>query len=67
MYRLGLKKAEAPEITLSTFIGSWRKQGSSSKNIYFCCIDYVNAFGWVDNENWKILKEMAVPDKFTFS
>ena len=33
------------------------------KNIYFCFIDYVNAFDYVDhNKLWKILKEMGIPD-----
>ena len=33
------------------------------KNIYFCFIDYANAFDCVDNnELWKILKEMGIPD-----
>ena len=31
MYKLDLEKAEKPEIKLSTFIGSWRKQGNSRK------------------------------------
>ena len=29
MYKLNFKEAEEPEIMLPTFIGSWRKQGSS--------------------------------------
>ena len=30
-------------------------------NIYFCFIDYVKAFDWVDHKKlWKILKKMAV-------
>ena len=29
MYKLDLEKAEEPEIKLSTFVGSWRKQGNS--------------------------------------
>ena len=29
----GFRKAEEPEIRLSTFIGSWRKQGDSRKNL----------------------------------
>ena len=29
----GFRKAEEPEIRLSTFIGSWRKQGNSRKNL----------------------------------
>ena len=33
------------------------------KNIYFCFIDYVKAFYFVDhNKLWKILKEMGVSD-----
>ena len=31
MYKLGLEKAEEPEIRLSTFLGTWRQQGSSRK------------------------------------
>ena len=44
MYKMDLEKAEEPEIKFSTFIGSWRKQGNSRKNIYFCFIDYTKAF-----------------------
>ena len=36
MYKLGLEKAEEPEVKLSTFTGPWRKQGNSRKKIYFC-------------------------------
>ena len=33
------------------------------KSIYFCFIDYVKAFDYVDhNKLWKILKEMGIPD-----
>ena len=33
------------------------------KIIYFCFIDYVEAFDCVDhNKLWKILKEMGIPD-----
>ena len=31
IYKLGLEKAEEPEIKLPTFIRSWRKQGNSRK------------------------------------
>ena len=34
------------------------------KNIYFCFIDYVKAFVWI-TANWKILKEMRIPDHLT--
>ena len=36
------------------------------KNIYFCVIDYVNAFDCVDHHKlWKILKEMGIADHLT--
>ena len=36
------------------------------KNIYFCLIDYAEAFDCVDhNKLWKILKEMGIPDHLT--
>ena len=38
------------------------------KNIYFCLIDYANAFDCVDhNKLWKILKEIGIPDHMTAS
>ena len=36
------------------------------KHIYFCFIDYVKDFDYVDhNKLWKILKEMGTPDHLT--
>ena len=36
------------------------------KNIYFCFVDYVQAFNCVDhNKLWKILREMGIPDHLT--
>ena len=64
--QLVLEKAEEPEVKLSTFIGSSKKQTEFKKNIYFCFIDYVKAFDCVDhNELLKILKEMGIPDHLT--
>ena len=34
------------------------------KNIYFCFIDSAKAFVWI-TINWKILKEMGIPDHLT--
>ena len=66
MFKLVLEKAEEPEIKLPISTGSWKKQESSRKNIYFCFIDYVKAFNCVDhNKVWKILKEMGKPDHLT--
>ena len=36
------------------------------KNIYFCFIDYAEAFDCVDHHKmWKILQEMGIPDDLT--
>ena len=49
MFKLDLEKAGVPEIKLPTSAGSWKKQESSRKNIYFCFIDYAKAFDCVDH------------------
>ena len=66
IFKLVLEKAEEPEIKLPTSAGSWKKQESSKKNIYFCFIDYAKAFDCVDhNKLWKILREMGILDHLT--
>ena len=35
------------------------------KNIYFCFIDYAKPFDYLVTTNWKILKEMGIPDYLT--
>ena len=63
IYKLGLEKAEEPEIKLPTSFGSQKKTREFQKNIYFCITDYAKAFDCVDhNKLWKILKEMRIPD-----
>ena len=65
MFKLNLEKAEEPEIKLPTSVGASRKQ-ESSINIYFCFIDYAKTFDCVDhNKQWKIQKEMGIPDHLT--
>ena len=57
MFKLLLEKAEEPEIKLPTSFGSWKKEESSRKNIYFFFINYAKAFDCVDhNKLWKIRK-----------
>ena len=63
MYKMDLKKREEPEIKLPTSVG-WEKAREFQKNIYFCFIDYVKAFVWIIT-NWKIFKEMGIPDPLT--
>ena len=56
MYKLGLEKAEEPEIKLPTSVGCWIiirwiivKAREFQKNIYVCLIDYTKAFDCVDH------------------
>ena len=66
MFKLGLEKAEEPEIKLPTSAGSWEKKEEFQKNIYFCYIDYTKTFHCVDHKKlWKILKETGIPDHLT--
>ena len=63
MFKLGLEKAEEPEIKLPTSAGSSKKQESASKTSISDFIDYAKAFDCVDhNKLWKILKEKGIPD-----
>ena len=63
MFKLVLEKAEEPEIKLPTSDGSSKKVREFQNNIYFCFIDYAEAFDCVEhNKLWKILKEMGIPD-----
>ena len=46
---------------------SFEKARELQKNIYFCFIDYAKAFDSGDsNKLWEILKEMHIPDQFTY-
>ena len=66
VFKFVLEEAEEPEIKLPTSAGSWKKQESPRKVIYFSFIDYAKAFDCVDhNKLWKILKEMGIPDHLT--
>ena len=60
MFKLDLEKSLEQEIKLPTSIGSLQKQESSRKTSAF---DYTKAFGIMTN--WKILKEMEIPDHLT--
>ena len=62
IYKLDIEKAEESEIKLSTFTGSLRNQGNSSKTPTFASLKgYVKAFDYVDhNKPWIILKEMGI-------
>ena len=64
MFKLVLENAEEPEIKLPTSVGSSvEKAREFQKNIY-CFINYAKTFVWITT-NWKILREMGIPDHFT--
>ena len=49
MYKLGLEKAEEPEIKLQILLDHRKSQRIPEKNSYFCFIDYAKAFDSVDH------------------
>ena len=60
MLKLDLEKAEEPEIKLATSVGSSKKQKSSRKS----STTPKPLIVWI-TMNWKILKEMGIPDHLT--
>ena len=64
MYKLGLKKAEEPEIKLPTFIGSQRKQGNFRKTSTSVSLTMWKSLCG-SHKLWKILKEMGISDHIT--
>ena len=66
MFKLVLEKAEEPEIKLPTSTGSWKKQESSRKISISALLTMPKHFSVWIKINWKILKEMGIPDHLTF-
>ena len=67
MFKLGLEKAEEPEIKLSTFAESQRKQGNSRKTSTSVSLTMLKPLTvWVITNCGKFLKEMGIsPDHLT--
>ena len=65
MFRLILEKAEEPEIKLSTSAGSSKKQESSRKTSISALLTMPKPLTVWITTNWKILKEMGIPDHLT--
>ena len=66
MFKLDLEKAEELEIKYSNSCWIIGKAREFWKNIYFCFIDYVNAFDCVNHKKlWKILQELGISDHLT--
>ena len=65
MFKLVLEKAEEPEIKLPTSIGSLKKQERSRKTHSYALLAMPNPLTVWITTNWKILKEMGIPDHLT--
>ena len=62
IFKLVLKKAEESGIKLPTSIGSSKKQESSRKTSISALLTMPKALTVWITRNWKILKEMGIPD-----
>ena len=65
MFKLVLEKAEEPEIKLPTSTGSWKKHESSRKTSISALLTMPKPLTVWITTNWKILKEMGIPDHLT--
>ena len=64
--KAGFRKGRGTRDQTANICWIIEKARELQKNIYYCFIDYVKAFGCVDhNKLWNILKEMGVPDHLT--
>ena len=60
----GFRKGKGTRDQIANIRWIIEKAREFQKNIYFCFIDYAKAFVWITT-NWKILKEMGIPDHLT--
>ena len=65
MFKLGLEKAEEPEIKLPTSTGSLKKQESSRKASTFALLTTPKHLTVWITTNSKIFKDMGIPDNLT--
>ena len=65
MFKLVLEKAEEPEIKFPTAAGSSKKQESSRKTSVSALLTMPKPLNVWITINWKILKEMGMPDHLT--
>ena len=65
MFKLVLEKAEEPEIKLPISTGSFEKQESSRKTSISALLTMPKPLTVWITTNWKILKEMGIPDHLT--
>ena len=59
----GFRKGRGTRNQIANICQIFEKAREFQKNIYFCFINYANAFDYVDhNKLWKLLKEMGILD-----
>ena len=62
----GFRKGRGTRDQIANICWVIEKAREFQKNIYFCFIDYAEAFDYVDHDKlWKILGEMVIPDHLT--
>ena len=65
MYKMALEKADKPEVKLPAFISSLKKQRNSRKTSTSASLTMLKPLTVWITTNWKILKEMGIPDHLT--
>ena len=65
MFKLDLERAEEPEIKLPTSAGSSKMQDSYRKTSISALLTMPKPLNVWITTNWKILKEMGIPDHLT--
>ena len=60
----GFRKSRGTRDQIANIRWIMEKAREFQKNIYFCFIDYTPLTVWI-TRNWKILKEMGLPDHLT--
>ena len=62
----GFRKGNGTRDPIAHICWLMEKARELQKNIYFCFIDHIKTFDYVDhNKLWKILKEIRIPDCLT--
>jgi len=62
----GFRKGRGTRDQIANILWIIKRARAFQKNIYFCFLGYAKAFDCVDhNKQWKILKEMGIPDHLT--
>ena len=65
MFKLDLEKAEEPEVKVPASVGSLKEQESSRKTSTSALLTMPKPLTMWITTNWKILKEIGIPDHLT--